>query len=197
MSGGSPVTLMAAIGPLAWGPVIVFSFRISVSNNMIAHWASFLVSRESHWLWYLVPCFCELPSVVMMAMGVVEEEQSQIEGLMLTSESQFSSPVVACLFQEPALVASKAAGAGVDEGAREASRQVQFSNLASAYRQRQRQRQRRAGGGAEGRCGQSPHGPGEESTRRGLSIAGLVECHQEASDARGEDGLSLRLPGQA
>jgi hypothetical protein len=63
--------------------------------------------------------------------GVVEEEQSQIEGLMLTGESQFSSPVVACLFQEPALGAPRAAGAGVDEGAREASRQVQFSNLAS------------------------------------------------------------------
>lgn len=63
--------------------------------------------------------------------NTIEEEQNEIEGLMLTGESQFNSPVVACLFQDRRLIVTKEEKEAMDETAREVNKQVKFSNLAS------------------------------------------------------------------
>lgn len=62
----------------------------------------------------------------------IEEEQTLIEGLMLTGESQFNSPVVACLFQEQRLVVTKVDKEQMDEATRESNRQVHFSSIATS-----------------------------------------------------------------
>ncbi len=63
---------------------------------------------------------------------IVDDDQKSLEGLMLTGESQFNSPVVSCLLREVTYVRNKEESEIMDEHTREINKQLKFSNLASS-----------------------------------------------------------------